>query len=200
VDDTEAIRKAIHTAINENLSLRLEANKVYRITQQLKFSSNSSVHIFSNASGNNKAQLLFDIKNKLALDFQGIKKGGTKSLTNNVKSSSKFIRPSDMSHIQNGFLCEMISTKSWYHDPRPPANPPVRWVGYNVGQARGCTKNTIILGEELKAPKDHIINRSFTLLSGDNESYSATVIDFNEDTKEATFSPNLKYKIKESDE
>lgn len=199
-DDTKAIEQAIDLAFSTGISVQLESNKTYRITKKMKFNKSSSLHLFSNASGNNKPKLLLDIENGLAFDFQGLKVGDTKTLEENVKSTAKFIKPSNLEDIHSGLLCEIMSTKSWYHDPRPPANPPVRWVGYNLGQAREGSYNTIQLSNDFKAPREHIIDRSFTMLSGDNKSHSATVIDFDEVSKTATFTPTFSNKIHRNDE
>lgn len=197
-DDTNAFKKSIKKALENNSSIELTPGSIYRVTENLHFKKGgTSIRIFSKSTGSQKPLILFDIEKGRALNFEGNKVTETRNLISNVKSTGKFIVPDNTKNIKQNQLCEIMSTKSWYHDPRPPANPPVRWVGYNLGVARGGDKSCIYLSEKFEAPREHIIGRSFTLLDGENKGYSVTVEEFDDENKLAHFSPQLPNEILE---
>src|SRR5699024_4885025 len=179
-----------------NGTVILIPGQTYRITKPLSFSGgNKSVKIHSDGSGPGKSKILFDINKGIAMNFSGEISGGSKKLINNEKAGSKFITLNDMNNIKPRQLCEISSTKSWYHDPRPPANPPYRWVGYNIGKLIGGSKDTIILPEKFEPNPEDVPGRHFTILDGDNKGFSATVTEYDGETKKAKFIPEMPKEI-----
>src|SRR5699024_7968864 len=152
---------------------------------------NKSVSIISTANGPGKPKILFDIKKGIALNFSGEASNSSKRLIKNEKAGSKFITLNDMDNIKLRQLCEISSTKSWYHDPRPPANPPYTWVGYNFGKLVDGSKNTIILPEKFEPKPEDVPGRHFTILDGDNEGFSATITEYDGVIKKSKFTPEI---------
>lgn len=195
-DDTKPVEEAIQKALKVNGTVMLSPGKTYRITKTLAFKGgNRSVKIQSSGSGPGKSKFLFDVKKGVALNFSGEAAGSSKTLINNEKAGSKFISLDNMNDIKTRQLCEISSTKSWYHDPRPPANPPYRWVGYNIGKLIDGTKDTIILPQNFNPKPEDVPGRHFTILDGENKGYSATVTEYNGETKKAKFTPEMPKKV-----
>ena len=195
-DDTKPLEQAIQQALRVNGTVILTPGKTYRITKPLSFKGgNKSVKINSNCNGPGKPKILFDIKNGLAMNFSGEVSGSSKNLIYNEKAGSKFISLNDMDDIKPRQLCEMSSTKSWYHDPRPPANPPYTWVGYNIGKLIDGSKDTITLPDKFDPKPEDVPGRHFTILDGKNKGFSATVTEYDGITKKAKFTPEMPNEI-----
>lgn len=185
-DDTEAIEQGIREALMKNGTLMLRSGRTYRITKPLSFfGGGHSVKISANGAGH--ARLLFDIPRGVGLTFQGSKVGATHSLKSNVYATDKFVQPTYSGDARPGLLCEVISNKSWYHDPRPPSG----WANFNLGEARGGTTSELKLSEDFAADHNDTIGRSFTILSGSNLGYARTVTSYSPKTKIVEFSPPL---------
>lgn len=185
-DDTASIEQALKRAVDSNGTLYLSANKTYRLTKSLSFSGGGkSVRVAALGAG--RAKLLFDIPSGVGLTFTGTKKGKQHNLPVNTQANEKFIHLSSNSDIDRGDLCEIMSNKSWFHDPRSPAG----WPKFNYAQARSGTESTLTLAENFSPPPEEVVGRSFTLLSGAYKGYARTVSAYDAENKVVEFSPPL---------
>src|SRR5699024_9859078 len=73
------------------------------------------------------------------------------------------------------------------------------WVDFNHGKAKNGSNNSIVLADKFKAKRENVIGRSFTITQGKNRGYSATVTDYDEDKKEAFFTPAFLHNVNEED-
>jgi hypothetical protein len=186
VDDTSAIEQGIEKALEVSGTLFLESGKTYRLTKPLTFSGGGkSIRI--TALGAGRAKFLFDVPKGVGLTFTGAKKGRQHFLAERTQANQKFIQLPSAPELNRGDLCEILSTKSWYHDPRPPAG----WLTFNYERMREGTRTTLTLAENFSPNPQEVVGRSFTLLSGESAGYARTVTSYQPETKEVEFTPPL---------
>lgn len=179
-DDTTAIKSAIQDALSNNGTVVLRGGKVYRVTSHLNFTAGGkTVRLIS--SGGGKAKIVFDISVAgVGLSFTGVQRGSTKTLAENVRIREKWIKPSSLANIEPGYLCEMISTKSWYHDPRSPAE-----VTHNIGTAQAGTSTTITLASDADNT-DTYTGQCITIYDGTGKGHARIITAYDPTTKVAT--------------
>lgn len=184
-DDTSAIRAAIQAALDVNGTLYLGAGKVYRVTEELQFTApGKKVKITSTGPG---TRLLVEIPKGVAMTFSGAPASEEQVLLKNALSLDKHIVTLPPPNIKSGHLCELVSTRAWYHDPRPPSG----WERFNMGKAEGGTRQTIKLAPDFNAPPHDVKGRSLTIIDGGNRGYSATIESYDPHSKEVVLTTKL---------
>ncbi|WP_404351688.1 hypothetical protein LG311_10310 [Sutcliffiella horikoshii] len=113
-DDTLAIQNAINYCVTNNVKLKLEPLSNYRITQTMNINGNFS---FYNENGA-RPRIFSESQNFDLINVSGQFAKST-TLRTSATVNTKFINVEDVAEIKVGMLVEIISSKSWYHDPRP---------------------------------------------------------------------------------
>lgn len=110
-DDSDAIEAIL--AIAKGRDIRLGSGKKYKISRPIQYSGD--VSLVGEGIG---ASIASDSQ-----DFNLLKISGslfsTTSLSSSVEINSHFWAVSDVSGVKPGMLMEVVSSKSWYFDPRP---------------------------------------------------------------------------------
>jgi hypothetical protein len=112
-DDTVALQNAINAIQGTSNTLKLTEGKTYKITNTLQVTASLSIV----GSKQNRPKIYSDSQNFDGINIQGILKGST-TLFASATVNTKYIAVMDASNISDSSLIELISSVSWYHDPR----------------------------------------------------------------------------------
>jgi hypothetical protein len=131
-DDTVAIQKAIDDCSANKRNLRFTAGKTYLITSQLLVTAQSSIF------GDEAHRPVIRIKSQT---FDPIQVQGTyvtqTIVTANATVNTKYVDVGNATGIKAGMLVELMSSLSWYHDPRDESSDARKAELHRVSEVKG---------------------------------------------------------------
>lgn len=112
-DDTQAVKDAIVAGAAQKLPVYFDSGKAYLITSQIQIMAQSTL------IGHPSHRPIIRVKSQTfdPIRVEGSSVGST-TLTSNATVNTKWIDVADASLIKPSQLLEIVSSLSWYHDPR----------------------------------------------------------------------------------
>ncbi|MEM4995033.1 glycosyl hydrolase family 28-related protein [Priestia sp. SB1] len=112
-DDTSALQSAINSLEGVTTQLKLSSGSTYKISSTLTI--DKSISIMGNKQ--NRPRITTGSQTFDAINVQGSYVAST-TMSSSATINTDYIDVADSSNIRKSNLIEIVSSKSWYHDPR----------------------------------------------------------------------------------
>ena len=113
-DDTTALQNAIDSAIATKQTLYLKAGATYKISAQLNVNGNLNME----CQGLPKAVIKGTGQNFIPIRITGTSVLNT-TASSTISANSNFVNATSTAGVQRGDIMMLMSSASWYYDPRP---------------------------------------------------------------------------------